>query len=169
MNALVVVPQDESLTQGDVLDGCPIFQVPVQLTTEMPASTIERVGVRVIVLTQACDLANSKSTRVLVAVVHGAQELVDAGTLKATQIRDQIRRGQIFGWYFLPAVPSLGFPESIVDLRDLHTIPRPVLEEQITDGKRVARLVTPFREHLAQHFAVTYMRIALPEPYETRA
>jgi hypothetical protein len=29
------------------------------------------------------------------------------------------------------------------------------------------RIVTPDREHLAQHFAVTYMRIGLPDPYET--
>lgn len=32
----------------------------------------------------------------------------------------------------------------------------------------MCRLATPYREYLAQHFAVTYMRIALPEPYETR-
>jgi hypothetical protein len=27
--------------------------------------------------------------------------------------------------------------------------------------------MTPYREHLAQHFAVTYSRIGLPEPYGT--
>jgi hypothetical protein len=26
-------------------------------------------------------------------------------------------------------------------------------------------LITPYREHLAQHFSVTYSRIGLPEPY----
>jgi hypothetical protein len=30
-------------------------------------------------------------------------------------------------------------------------------------------LLSPYREHLAQHFAVTYMRIGLPAPFETRA
>jgi hypothetical protein len=59
------------------------------------------------------------------------------------------------------------FPESIVDLRDLHTISKRLLERLIADGKRVCRVATPYREHLAQHFGVTYMRIGLPEPYET--
>jgi hypothetical protein len=37
-----------------------------------------------------------------------------------------------------------------------------------TSGKRVASLASPYREHLARHFAVTYMRVALPEPYGTQ-
>jgi hypothetical protein len=59
-------------------------------------------------------------------------------------------------------------PESIVDLHDLHTVPRAVLERLIADGKRLGRLLSPYREHLAQHFAVTYMRIGLPAPFETQ-
>ena len=85
-----------------------------------------------------------------------------------TTIRDQVRRGLVYGWYFLPAAsPSMDVPESIVDLREVHTIHRAVLEQLISSGKRVCRLVPPFREHLAQHFAVTYMRIGLPAPFDT--
>jgi hypothetical protein len=75
----------------------------------------------------------------------------------------------VFGWYFLPAAPPpIGLPESLVELRDLHTLPRSVLERLVAEGKRVCRIQTPWREHLTQHFAVTYSRIALPEPYETQ-
>jgi hypothetical protein len=35
-------------------------------------------------------------------------------------------------------------------------------------GRRRARLLSPCREHLAKHFADTFSRIALPEPYETQ-
>jgi len=42
------------------------------------------------------------------------------------------------------------------------------LEQLIQGGKRIASLVSPYREHLAQHFAVTYMRVVLPEPYATQ-
>jgi hypothetical protein len=42
------------------------------------------------------------------------------------------------------------------------------LQQLIAGGKRVASLAPPYREHLAQHFAVTYMRVALPEPYATQ-
>ncbi len=56
----------------------------------------------------------------------------------------------------------------VIELRDVHSVPRVVLEQLIKGGKRVASLVSPYREHLAQHFAVTYMRVALPEPYATQ-
>jgi hypothetical protein len=59
--------------------------------------------------------------------------------------------------------------ESIVDLRDLHTVPRAMLERLIQEGKRITRIATPYREHLAQHFSTTYSRIGLPEPYETES
>jgi hypothetical protein len=120
-------------------------------------------------LTQACDLAQDKTTRVVVAPVHEAAVLVAQNILKAAAIRDQVRRGQVFGWYFLPAAPApITLAESIVDLRELHTIERRTLEYLVGAGKRVCRLRTPWREHLAQHFGTTYTWIALPEPYATQ-
>jgi hypothetical protein len=103
------------------------------------------------------------------AQVHDAQTLVAKGILKGATVRDQVRRHLVFGWYFLPAVTTpVVLPEALVDLRDVHSIPRVMLEELIAHGKRCACLVSPYREHLAQHFAVTYMRVALPEPYRTQ-
>lgn len=157
----------EPLTQADVLDDCPIFGLEVSGGVDLEAVPA-RWQERVIVLTQACDLAQAKSSKVLVALIHPAQSLVEAGVLKGQTIRDQVRRGLVFGWYFLPAAPPpLSFPESIVDLHDLHTIPRAILEHLIAKGKRVCRFLPPYREHLAQHFAVTYMRIGLPTPHDT--
>ena len=165
-----IPPPDEPLSQGDILDACPIFGL------EVPSHGVDldaapgRWRERVVVLTQACDLAQTKSTKVLVALVQPAQLLVDRGILKAAMVRDQLRRGLVYGWYFLPVAPApIPVPESIIDLRDLHTTPRAVLERLIADGKRVCRLLPPYREHLAQHFAVTYMRIGLPAPYETES
>ncbi|HEV3145152.1 MAG TPA: hypothetical protein VGZ47_14780, partial [Gemmataceae bacterium] len=94
---------DEPLSQADVFDACPIFGLevsgkPIDLNAA-PAQWQERV----IVLTQACDLAQTKTSKVLVALVHTAQKLVDQGTLKAQTVRDQVRRGLVYGWYFLPA------------------------------------------------------------------
>lgn len=125
---------------------------------------------RVVVLTQACDLAEKKTNRVLLAIAHEAAALVEQKVLKNQMIRDNIRRGQVFGWYFLPSSegPVL-MPEAVVDLRDLHTVRLDMLEDLLAQGKGVCRLATPYREHLNQHFAVTYMRIGLPEPYVTEA
>jgi hypothetical protein len=157
---------DDPLTQGDILDNCPILEWAATPGPEFQRSGII-LRIRAVVLTQACDLAESKATSVVVAVVHEAETLVQRSILKAALIRDQVRRHRVYGWYFLPAGETLR--ESIVDLRHLHTVPRHVLEGLIEDGKRICRLATPYREHLAQHFATTYSRIGLPEPYETRA
>jgi len=156
----------EALTQGDILDGCPLlyWEIPSQAEAEPePRSVTTRA--RVVVLTQACDLAQAKATRVLVAIVHNAGELVRRRILKDNLIRDQIRSHRVYGWYFLPNGP--GIDESIVDLRHLHTTPRILLDRLIADGKRVTNICTPYREHLAQHFATTYSRIGLPKPYHT--
>lgn len=161
---------EEPLSQGDILDGCPIFGLEAGPTDVDLGAPPARWQERVIVLTQACDLAQSKATKILVALLHPAQWLVDQGILKAPTIRDQIRRGLVYGWYFLPAAPPpLTLPESVIDLHDLHTVPLAVLQRLITDGKRACRFLPPFREHLAQHFAVTYMRIGLPTPYKTES
>ena len=159
---------NDVLTQGDVIDECPIVGLSASGTFDLSNPPIRWWTARVIVLTQACDLAHSKTDSVLVASVHDAQKLVDAGLLKGPVIRDQVRRHLVYGWYYLPAAPSFAIVESLIDLREVHSIPRVVLERLIGHGKRIATLMSPYREHLSQHFAVTYMRVALPEPYPTQ-
>ena len=156
------VHSEQPLSQGDILDDCPLLS----WETTDDGRTMVELSQRVLVLTQACDLAQAKTTRVVVAVLHEAHALVEQGMLASALVRDQIRMHRVYGWYFLPA--GDGVPESVVDLRDLHTVPRTMLEGLIADGRRLSRIVTPYREHLAQHFATTYSRIALPEPYETQ-
>ncbi|MBY0227986.1 MAG: hypothetical protein K2W96_01765 [Gemmataceae bacterium] len=165
----VVPPMDEMLAQDDIIDGCPLFTLkpdgPVVDLMRMP----DRWEARVIILTQACDLVQAKKRKVVVAWVREAQELVEDSTFKAQTIRDQVRRHQVFGWYFLPSNVPASMPESLVDFGDLHTVDRAVLEHLVGLGKRVCRLVTPFREHHNRHLGVTYSRIGLPEPYATEA
>src|SRR5438093_82119 len=162
-------PTAADLSLGDILDDCPILVwklAPPPLDLGVPPEI--RI-IRVVVLTQACDLAQDKTTRVVVAPIHDAAELVAKNILKAGAVRDQVRRDQVFGWYFLPAaLPPISLAESIVDLRELHTVERRTLEYLVSAGKRVGRIRTPWREHLAQDFGTTYMRIALPEPYATQ-
>src|SRR5438105_1776188 len=159
----------EILSQGDVIDDCPLITIQIWPPDSGPNIASETWTIRVVVLTQACDLAQDKTTRVVVAPVHEAAELVARNILKAGTVRDQVRRGQVFGWYFLPAASApINLAESIVDLRELHTIERRTLEYLVGAGKRVCRIRTPWREHLAQHFGTTYTRIALPESYATQ-
>lgn len=158
-----------ALEQGDILDDCPVFLLDEAGLLADPSNVQASCLLsRVVVITQSCDLAQAKVDRAVVAPIHVADDLVSRGLLKAQVIRDQIRRGVVFGWYYLPRADApIDLPESLIELRDLHTLPLTVLNALVASGKRVARLATPFREHMAQHFAVTYMRIGLPGPPPT--
>ncbi len=163
---MFIAAPDAQIEQGDLFTDCPIPILPEPTAAGVNGKVIVPTS-RVVVLTQTCDLVQQKAARATVAIVYPAQLMIDRGVLKSQTIRDQIRPGKMYGWYYLPSDDALSLPETVIDLRDLHTLPIGVLNQLVADGKRVARLVTPFREHLAQHFAVTYMRIALPEPYAT--
>ena len=158
---------DAPLDQGDIIVNCPVFEI-THFDVSNPASPdLVCSTSQVVVLSQACDLANSKMVRATVALVMDAQSLIDAAIVKESDVRGPIRAGRVFGWYFLPGSRKLGLSESIVDLRQLHTVPIPVLESLCRNDARKARLMPLYREHLAKHFADTYSRIGLPMPYET--
>jgi len=155
------------LDQGDIIDGCPILQI-TEFDEENPNSPqVACLTHRIVVLTQTCDLANQKTQRVTVAIVHDAQFLVEQSIVRASDVRGPIRAGRVYGWYFLPRCSDCGMSESIVDLRQLYTIPRRVLVSLCASGARRARIQPLYREHLAKHFADTFSRIGLPEPYDT--
>jgi hypothetical protein len=156
---------DEPLDQCDVLDGCPIVTVADQAPDRLDQARLDiRRG---IILTQTCDIANEKIEFLVVATVYDAQALIDSKIVRASDVKGPIRAGRVWGLYFLPAHAATGIAEMIVDFRYVHSIPVKVLEGLRMAGKRRIRLLTPYREHLAKHFADTYSRIGLPQPYET--
>lgn len=158
---------ESAVDQGDIVEGCPILLLTRFHADTLAPSEVDGPKARVLVLTQTCDLANEKATSTVCALVRDAQDLVGQGVLKAADIRGPIRAGRVFGWYFLPKSAELGLPEMIVDLRQLHTVRLDLLTELCRRGQRRARVQPLYREHLAKHFADTYSRIGLPEPYET--
>ncbi len=160
-------PASEPIDQGDLIDDCPVVSVGAYDVGSPQNVQVPVALSRVVVLTQTCDLANAKATSAAVALVRDAQTLLHEQLLKAADIRGPIRSGRVFGWYFLPKNAEFGLPEMIVDLRQLHTVRLDLLTELCRRGRRRARVQPLYREHLAKHFADTYSRIGLPEPYET--
>ena len=158
---------EETIDQGDIIEGCPILSL-VRFDPDRPNEIETKHALqRIIVLTQTCDLANQKATRIIAALVFDAQKVVHDQLLKASDVRGPLRSGRIFGWYFLPKSVESGLPEMIVDFRQLHTVRMDLLIALCQRGQRRARVQPLYREHLAKHFADTYSRISLPQPYET--
>mgnify|MGYP007073184494 CR=1 FL=1 len=166
---MIYHPRDPSdrIDQGDMINGCPILTIG-RFDRQDPANPAAGCTLsRVVVLTQACDLAQGKASRAVVAVCYPAQQVIDDGALKPSEVKGPVRAARVYGWYFLPAHAAYGIPELLVDLRQIHTVEVGVLVELCRDGNRNAGLATPYREHLAKNFAATYSRIGLPEPYQT--
>lgn len=158
---------EEAIDQGDIVEGCPILSL-VRFDPDKPSEIeVKHTLQRIIVLTQACDLANQKASRIIAALVFDALKVVQDQFLKASDVRGPLRSGRIFGWYFLPKSVESGLPEMIVDFRQLHTIRLDLLATLCQRGQCRARVQPLYREHLAKHFADTYSRIGLPQPYET--
>ncbi len=160
---------DSPIDQGDIVDQCPLTFLTEYDLNFPGQGEIECVPTRVLVLTQTCDLAHQNLTTVTAATVYEAQFIVDQGLLKPADVRGPVRAARVYGWYFLPADSDLGLNEMIVDLRQLHTVRLDLLVALSQRGHRRARLLSPYREHLAKHFADTFSRIGLPEPYETQS
>jgi hypothetical protein len=158
---------DDPLDQGDLIDDCPVASINYTQVGRVDQSKYAVDLHRVVVLTQTCDLAQGKTKSIIVASVFDAQAMIDAGFVKAADVKGPIRAGRSFGVYFLPANSAAALGEMIVDFRSLHMLGIEFLDELRLAGKRRARLLTPYREHLAKHFADTYSRIGLPQPYET--
>jgi hypothetical protein len=110
-----------SSARGGHIDECPILSI-LSFDAEQIGNLQAKVSPeRVIVLTQTCDFANLKVSCALAAVLIEAKSLVDQQLLKAADIRGPIRAGRVYDWYYLPKSAEHGLPESIVDLRQLHT------------------------------------------------
>lgn len=84
----------DSLTQGDIFSNCPIISF---VTSDDGSYRVAEFEANVIVLTQACDLANAKTQRVQVCIVHDVQTIVAQGVVTANVVRDQVRNHRVFG------------------------------------------------------------------------
>jgi hypothetical protein len=71
-------PPESPVDQGDVIDGCPVQVVADFDLDDLSSQAIASPLVRAIVLTQACDLANQKTTSAVCAVVLDAQYCASA-------------------------------------------------------------------------------------------
>lgn len=165
------VVQGPVLAQGDVLMDCPVPLVE-QYTHPLPDDglTIAVDSHHLVILSQSCDLENNKIDEVLLAGVIGYQEAVanEASSnpfIGSKKWRAAAARGDMAGQAVLPpfdGTPSLDW--SIVDFHHLFTLPKTYLEQFAGSGQGRLRLVSPYREHIAQAFARYVMRVGLPTP-----
>lgn len=158
--------------QGDLLRDLHVVSIGrVDLDGESPSVETTVESIDAIIVTQSCDLANTKLGNVLLARVVSwtdfAAAQFEAGNtaVKSTAYRRALVRGDLAPLTLLHrrrARPTL--PWSVADFRELYTVDRSRLDEFVaeTGNRRRLRLASPYKEHFAQAFARFLMRVGLP-------
>ncbi len=150
-----------SLSQGDYLPGCKVPVVPSDFSAETKQISIK--GADLIIVTQSCDLDNSKvqfAATVAVSPVSKFEQFNPAFAAKGKW--EEVRKNRIYGIYLLPSPtkPSDLQQHFVVDFRQIFSLPLVYLEQHaISLGSRW-RLRSPSLEKFSQTFGLYFSRVA---------
>lgn len=176
--------------QGDLVDACPVLVfdgVPDIANAVDFATVVDALDdahavqpVRVIVMTQACDLAEDKVRNVILCPVYHVEEYRRLWEAPArargqnptdrsfTKTLTEVKGGRVWNLTMLdkrdrPEEGGLSIPIQIVDFHEVFSLPLTFLRQWVrTRGTNRLRLSPPYREHLSQAFARFFMRVGLP-------
>jgi len=155
------------LHQGDILFECPTI-VPI-FSGPRPADLDAEVRIcDLVVITQTCDLVQSKVPSVLFCSLFRIRDAVEqVEALRSWEIRKGLPAGRIPALHLLDEIrlqdaAELDTPFLVVDFSTPVSLPCEYVAQFAETKPRRPRLLPPYREHLSQAFARYYMRVGLP-------
>lgn len=165
-----IVSGDE-IQQGDILENCPVFILPSELSMEDPVNTSQSYevpfeGRDVIIMSQTCDMekGREKISEILLCCVWKRSDFESDEPMSKLENWENARKGRMPSFNVLDQCDLEGFKRdfSLVDFRRVHSLPIDLTRTIASKlGKRI-RLLPPYREHLSQAFARFFMRVGLP-------
>lgn len=180
------VPNNEPLTQGDILLD---FPVPViESSDEHPFFKVSGAEFDVVVMTQACDLENNKVENISFCILEPVEDIVKKIFISQTGLKSadlnnlsgkaksrpekilaELKKGQHINYHLLNSNLSgnVEMKHKVVHLKGTYGMPVKSANDLLTanqDNKynKRLRLLPPYREHLSQSYANIYGRIGLP-------
>ncbi|HYT36931.1 MAG TPA: hypothetical protein VEL49_07075 [Ktedonobacteraceae bacterium] len=171
----------EELEQGDFIDECPVL-LPTYSPIEIEDNTSDKqAGFHVkgveeirdlVIVSQSCVLENGKIDFVhLCPRLSYSQFVAIARNLGHTDSTifsnlNAIRLGRVNRYCMLEQCRLTNFSREIqiVDFGIDYFIPFEVMKRMAQSTREKVRLLSPYKEHLAQAFGYFHMRVALPNP-----
>jgi hypothetical protein len=159
-----LISEDDEIQQGDLLEHCPVFKLPADPDLDGTAK-IEWVPRDLVVMSQSCDLVKgrAKVEEVLLCAVWRRSEVAGKSPFTTPKGFEDARRGNLPGFHLLAECSLPGFERElrVVDFRRLYSLPIAYVRHKLEIAPHL-RLLSPYREHLSQAFARTFMRVGLP-------
>lgn len=158
-----IVSNSDKLCQGDIIHD---LKIPIPPAISESLSDEIKIDIEVndvIILSQTCDLVNSKLKNVLVAGILPPEEFEKHSSgLKSDITKETIRRGYHHAWFLLDACDDerMKFQFRIVDFKRLFLVSRQYLAA-VAIKQDHPRMLVPYRENLAHAFAKFISRVAL--------
>ena len=162
------------LEQGDLLEHCPVFTPPSNLTLDSlkdpeAEAVFEWEERDVIIMSQSCDLVKGRREKikdVLLCAVWNQSELakLPEEPLSTINNMENARKGRFPAFQVLNQceLPDAKREFRVVDFRRTYTLPLDFCREFAAATPNRIRLLPPYREHLSQAFARFFMRVGLP-------
>lgn len=162
--------EGDELRQGDVICGCPVYRADTLPSGGEMDVTIELRDL--IVMTQSCDLQKGRE-KVRQVVFCNAPLLssvkAQAGHVLANKNnREHLAKFALHGFHPLKAFQSKDVSRdwAVVEFSEVVTLPLPYVRQIAGGAGKRLRLVSPYRELLAQRFAHSFARIGIPDRLE---
>ena len=160
-----LISEGDEIQQGDLLESCPVFTPPADLDLDDETAEFEWVERDVVVMSQSCDLVKgrAKVEEVLLCAVWRRSEAAGKSPFTTPRGFEEARRGNLPGFHLLAECSLPGFERElrVVDFRRLYSLPIAYVRHKLEAAPHL-RLLPPYREHLSQAFARTFMRVGLP-------
>jgi hypothetical protein len=156
---------ESALRQGDFLPHCLVPIPGLDPGTANGPREATAIEFDLIVLTQSCDLEQSKVRLVASCPIFPLPEFEAVNPAFARKGRwNEVLKGRIEGLHLLasPTVPEDNRQALVVDFREIYSLPFDFLTDHAVELGPRWRLKSPFLEHFSQAFARFFMRVGLP-------
>jgi len=165
-----ILERTDELQQGDFIPECPIV-IPPTSFEEGKDYEISIQQIDSIILSQSCDLVNSKIEIVLVCPYYPLKTFVEGlrederSKRGLSKVVDNLRKGHLPGYHLLDKDSNIDtlHDYQVVDFKNVYGINFKALQGIAAPLSTRVRLLPPYREHLSQAFARYFMRVGLPQ------